>query len=106
MQRDAFSREVIPGVLRRNYSRFTVGDELLHGTVDGYPSGVDGLDEGLFCFVRNDECGMSSRASIQHVENDELVHEQEIALDLLVEGIGEVYTACIAWTKLGPLPAY
>ena len=74
--------------------------------MDGQPSGVDGLDEGLFLLVRDDESGMPSRAPVQHVEDDEIMHEQEIALDLLVEGVGEVYTARVAGARLGPLPAY
>ena len=74
--------------------------------MNGNPSGVDGLDEGLFGFVRDHECGMPSRASVQHVEDDELVHEQEVTLDLLVEGVGEIHAARIAGAKFGPLSAY
>ena len=101
-----FSREVIPGALRRNNSRFTVGDELLHGTVDGNPSSVDGLDQCLLGLVWNDKGGVPSCASVQHMEDDELMHEEKITFDLLVEGVGEIHTASIARAKLGPLSAY
>ena len=106
MQSNAFSREVVPSALGRNNSRFTVGDELLHGTVDGDPPSVDGLDQCLLGRVWDDKGGVPSCASVQHMEDDGLAHEEKITFDLLVEGVGEIHTASSAWAKLGPLSAY
>ena len=49
---------------------------------------------------------MPSRTSIQHVEDDKLMHEQKVTLNLLVEGIGEIHAARVAGARFGPLPAY
>ena len=54
----------------------------------GDPTCVDGFDEGLLFLVGNDLRGMPPGTSVQHMEDDILVDEQEVALDLLVESIG------------------
>ena len=49
---------------------------------------------------------MPTRTSIQHVEDYVLVDEQEVTLDLFVEGIRNVRTAHVVWARLGPHAAH
>ena len=49
---------------------------------------------------------MPACASVEHVEDDVLVDEQEIALDLLIEGVRNIHTAHVVWAWSGPHAAY
>ena len=89
-----------------DYARFPVQDELLHGTMDPNPAQVNGFRQRLFELVRDHRAGMPACASVEHVEDDVLVDEKEVALDLLVEGVGYIHTAHVVWAWSGPHAAH
>ena len=74
--------------------------------MDRNPCLSKSVDEGVFGLVWYDLRGMPSDASVKHVEDDKLADEQQVALYLLVESVGDFYTACITWAWLGPLPTH
>ena len=49
---------------------------------------------------------MPACASVKHVEDDVLVDEQEVTLDLLVEGVRDVHTTHVVWAWSGPHAAH
>ena len=89
-----------------DYARLPVKDELLHGTMDPNPAQVNGIRQRLFKLVRDENACMPACATVEHVEDDVLVDEQEIALDLLVEGIRYIHTAHVVWAWRGPHAAH
>ena len=74
--------------------------------MDGNPCLGKCIDESVLCFVWYYLRGMPSYAPVKHVENDKFADEQQVALYLLVESVGDFYTACITWAWLGPLPTH
>ena len=84
----------------------TIKDEFFHGAVNPDPTSLDGICQRLFKFVWDEGAGMPTRASIQHVEDYILVDEQEVALDLLVEGVRDIHTAHVVGAWCGPHAAY
>ena len=74
--------------------------------MEPHPTVMYGVRQSLFTLVRDKSACMPTCASIQHVENNVLVDEQEVALDLLVESIRNVQTAHVVWARLGPHEAY
>ena len=74
--------------------------------MDRDPHGVDGFHECTLFFVGDDRCCMPSGAAIQHVEDNVFVHEEKIALHLLVESVWNVYTASVARAGLCPGAAH
>ena len=89
-----------------DYARFPVQDEFLHGTMDPNPTQVNGIRQRFFELVRDQHACMPACASVEHVEDDVLVDEQEIALDLLVEGVRYIHTAHVVWAWRGPHAAH
>ena len=89
-----------------DYARFPVQDEFLHGTMDPNPAQVNGFRQRLFVLVRDESACMPACAFVEHVEDDVLVDKQEIALDLLVEGVRDIHTAHVVWAWSGPHAAY
>ena len=73
--------------------------------MDSNPDGCNCLLKSLILFVRYNGGSVPSSASIQHVENDEFVDEEKIALDLEVEIVGQFNAARVAWPGLLPLSA-
>ena len=49
---------------------------------------------------------MPTGASVDKMENDVLVHEQQITLHLSIEFVGKVNTAHVVWATLGPHATY
>ena len=74
--------------------------------MDGDPPGVDGFDERLVFLVWDNQCGMSTSTPVDHVEDDVFVNKHQVAFHLLVELVGHVDTASIAWSWFGPLPTH
>ena len=70
------------------------------------PRSVKRLNEGLVFLVGDDDSGMPTCASVKHVKDDELMHKEKIALNLMVELIGDFHTAGVTGAWLGPLTAY
>ena len=70
--------------------------------MDPNPAQVNGIRQCLFMLVRDESACMPACASVEHVEDDVLVDEKEIALDLLVESVGYVHTAHVVWAWSGP----
>ena len=89
-----------------DYARFSIQDEFFHGTMDPNPTQVNGIRKRLLELVWNKHARMPTCATIEHMENDVLVDEQEIALDLLVEGVRDIHTAHVVWAWSGPHAAY
>ena len=106
MEFESFAGKAIIGFMRRHYARFTIGNKRFGWSVCSDPSRTDGLNERGLLLVRDDLCGVPSCPPVQHIEDDEPVHEKEITLDLLAEGICLVDIACIAGAWLGPLSAH
>ena len=48
---------------------------------------------------------MPPSTPLQHVKDDVIVDEEEVALDLFVESIGDVNTAHVVWSWYCPHPA-
>ena len=48
---------------------------------------------------------MPTHSAINHVDEDVLVDENEIAFDLGVEHVCYFHVACVGWAWLGPLAA-
>ena len=46
---------------------------------------------------------MPAWAAVEHVEDDVLVDEQEITLDLLIEGVRDIHTAHVGMRALSSL---
>ena len=74
--------------------------------MDPNPAEVNGVRQRLFVLVRDESTSMPACASVEHVEDDVLVDEQEIALDLLIEGVRNIHTAHVVWARSGPHAAY
>ena len=74
--------------------------------MDPNPAQVNGIRKRLFVLVRDETACMPTCASVEHVEDDVLVDEQEIALDLLVKGVGNIHTAYVVWAWRGPHAAH
>ena len=70
------------------------------------PQGVDRIDQSRVLLVLNGTRGMPPRAPVHHVKDDVLVHEQQVALHLLVEVVKQIRAACITRAGLGPLSAH
>ena len=67
---------------------------------------VNGIRQRLLELVRDQHARMPACATVEHVEDDVLVDEQEIALDLLVEGVRDIHTAHVVWAWGGPHAAH
>ena len=74
--------------------------------MDPNPTQVNGIRQRFFELVRDQHACMPACATVEHVEDDVLVDKQEIALDLLVEGIRDIHTAHVVWAWSGPHAAY
>ena len=74
--------------------------------MDSDPELSDGVHASILTFARNFTRGVESCASVNEMENNVLVHEQQIALDLLVEGVRDVNVHLISRSRLMPLTAY
>ena len=70
------------------------------------PQGVDRLDECIVLLVGHNVCCVPACAPVHHVEDDKLVDKEQVTLHLLVELVWKTDTACIAWSRLGPLSTY
>ena len=68
--------------------------------MDPNPAQVNGIRQRLFVLVRDESACMPSCASVEHVEDDVFVDEQEIALDLLIEGVRNIHTAHVGMQAL------
>ena len=69
------------------------------------PTRFHRFDQGVVGSVLDDNRCMPSGAAINHMEDDVLLHEQQVALDLLVEGVRNFNTAGIRRTLFLPLSA-
>ena len=103
---DPLTSQIRVRQLGDDYARFPVQDEFLHGTMDPNPAQVNGLRQRLFVLVRDESACMPTCASVEHVKDDVLVDEQEIALDLLVKGVRIIHTAYVVWARRGPHAAH
>ena len=74
--------------------------------MDGDPPGVDSLDERLVFLIRDDQRGMPPSTPVNHVEYNVFVDKHQVAFHLLIELVGHVDAASIAWSRFGPLPTY
>ena len=74
--------------------------------MDSDPELSDGVHASILTFARNFTRGVESCASVNEMENNVLVHEQQIALDLLVEGVRDVNVRLISRSRLVPLTAH
>ena len=89
-----------------DYARFSIQNEFFHGTMDPNPAKVNGIRQRLLELVRDQHARMPTCATVEHVEDDVLVDEQEITLDLLVKGVRDIHTAHVVWAWSGPHAAY
>merc|ERR1712025_1289035 len=80
-----------------DYARFSIQNEFFHGTMDPNPAKVNGIRQRLLELVRDQHARMPACATVEHVEDDVLVDEQEITLDLLVKGVRDIHTAHVVW---------
>ena len=69
------------------------------------PHGVDGRHECALFFVWDDHSCVPTSTSIDHVEDDILVHEKEVTLYLLIELVRNVHATGVARSGLRPCPA-
>ena len=99
---DPMTSQVRVRKLGDDYARLPVQDEFLHGTMDPNPAQVNGPRQCLFELVRDQHASMPACASVEHVKDDVLVDKQKVALDLLVEGVGDIHTAHVVWAWSGP----
>ena len=74
--------------------------------MDGDPPGVDSLDERLVFLIWDDQRGMPLSTPVNHVEYNVFVDKHQVAFHLLIELVGHVDTASIAWSWFGPLPTH
>jgi len=74
--------------------------------MDPNPAKVNGIRQRLLELVRDQHARMPACATVEHVEDDVLVDEQEITLDLLVKGVRDVHTAHVVRAWSGPHAAY
>jgi hypothetical protein len=71
----------------------------------GNPEFVDGFHTTLLVLALHERGGVPPSASIDHMKDDVLVDEEEVALDLCIEGVGNFQIARIAGPWTGPLSA-
>ena len=100
-QLDAFSRKVLLGLVGENDAAFTVGDELPHRAMHTDPKIINCLHEGLGVLVRDNSGCMPPGTPADHVEDDVLADEKQVALHLVVELVRNFHTADVVWTRLG-----
>ena len=105
VQAYAFPCEVLVRVLGPHNARFAIKDKLLHGAVGGDPQFIDGLGQRFLLLVDNDLGSMPTGTSVDHVENNVFVNENEVAFDLGVEGVCYLNVACVRGAWLGPFSA-
>ena len=74
--------------------------------MDPNPAEENGVRQRLFELVRDQNACMPACALVEHVEDDVLVDEQEIALDLLIEGVRYIHTAHVVWAWRSPHAAH
>ena len=86
MEIDALFLKVFLGCICLNAS-FAVDNAFLWRSKDLDPTGVDGVDQDVGCLVGNYLCHVPSGTTIQKMENDVVVHENEVTLHLLVEAV-------------------
>ena len=84
---------------------FPIQDEFLHWTMESHPTLLYCVGEGLFPLIGDQHSRMPPGASVQQVEDSVVVNEEEIALDLLVEVVGDVDAAHVVRAWLSPHPA-
>ena len=70
------------------------------------PAELNGVRQCGFELIGNESACVPTRASVQHVEDDVLVDEQEVALDLFIECISDIHTTHVVRARLGPHPAH
>ena len=83
-------------------ARFSIQDELLHWAMKSNPTLLNGVGERLFLLVGNQHSCVPSGASVEHVKDDMFVDEEEVTLNLLVEGVGDVDTAHVVGSWICP----
>ena len=74
--------------------------------MDGDPPGVDSLDERLIFLIWDDQRGMPPSTPVNHVEYNVFVDKHQVAFHLLIELVGHVDAASVAWSRFGPLPTH
>ena len=72
--------------------------------MDLSPDHIQGVDERLIPLIRHLDSSMPPGAPAQEMQDNVLVHEEEITLHLLVEAVGNVDTADVTGSWLGPHP--
>ena len=78
-----------------DYARFSIQNEFFHGTMDPNPAKVNGIRQRLLELVRDQHARMPACATVEHVEDDVLVDEQERSHStclLKVSGISTLHT--------------
>ena len=70
------------------------------------PTRFHRFDQGVVGSVLDDNRCVPSGAAIHQLEDDVFVHEQQVALDLLVEGVRNFYIAGVGRARSLPFPAY
>ena len=70
------------------------------------PTELNGVRQCGFELIGNESACVPTRASVQKVEDDLLVDEQEVTLDLHVGSVRNIHTAHVVWAKFGPHAAH
>ena len=74
--------------------------------MESNPTLVNGIRKRLLALIWDKGTRVPPCAAVEHVEDDEFVDEQEITLDLLVEGVRNINTTHVIWAWRGPHAAY
>ena len=87
---------------RHHDAGFPVEDEFLHWTMKSNPTLLYCVGEGSLQLIGDQHPCMPPSASVQQVEDGVIMDEEEIALNLLVEGVGDVHAAHVVWAWFRP----
>ena len=80
----AVALEIMESLLRVE-CRLAVDNKLTHGTVEADPAFVDDTDKRRRKLILDEVARMPPDASADKVADDELIHEEKVALHLVVE---------------------
>ena len=70
--------------------------------MESHPTLLYRVGEGTLRLIGDQHPCMPSGTSVQQVEDGVVMDEEEITLNLLVEGVGNVHTAHVVWAWFRP----
>ena len=86
-------------------SGFSIGDELLHRSMDGHPNAIQGCQQFLFLLGLDDSSCMPAGSTTNQMGNDMFRIKHQICFNMFIEGGGHPQCWNGFMCRSSPLPA-